>query len=476
MRARARRRRRRHLARQHLPGLRLRRALAPLLVLLRAEPGLEPHLLAASPRSATTCARVADELRRAAARALRPRAGRGAPGTRTRSAGRSRPRRARSRADVAGLRHRAALSRAADPGHPGPRRASRARRSTRRAGTTTSTSTGKRVAVDRHRRLGDPVRAARSSRRSGSCTSSSAPRRGSCPSPTAPITPREQRLYRRFPPLSARCAALIYWARELLVLGFVKHPRADAARRADAPAPPASSRSPTRELRDKLTPSYTIGCKRILLSERLVPAARSGRTSSWSPTAIAEITPNGDRAPPTATEHEVDAIIFGTGFHVTDMPIGRSGCAGADGRDARRGLGGQPAGLPGHDRRGLPEPVHAARAEHRPRAQLDGLHDRVAGRLRAGRAAPHGRARRRRRRGAAARSQARLQRRASSERMQGTVWNTAAARAGTSTRRAATPTLWPDWTWPLPAADERVRPADYALSTHAGAREAATAA
>ena len=48
-------RRRRHLARQHLPGLRLRRAVAPLLVLVRAQPGLEPSLLAASRRSATTC-------------------------------------------------------------------------------------------------------------------------------------------------------------------------------------------------------------------------------------------------------------------------------------------------------------------------------------------------------------------------------------------------------------------------------------
>ena len=37
---------RRHVAREHLPRPRLRRALAPLLVLLRAEPGLEPPVLA----------------------------------------------------------------------------------------------------------------------------------------------------------------------------------------------------------------------------------------------------------------------------------------------------------------------------------------------------------------------------------------------------------------------------------------------
>ena len=44
-RARARRRRRRRLALQHLSGLPLRRALAPLLVFLRAQPGLVADLL-----------------------------------------------------------------------------------------------------------------------------------------------------------------------------------------------------------------------------------------------------------------------------------------------------------------------------------------------------------------------------------------------------------------------------------------------
>ena len=45
-RARAWGRRRRHLALQHVPGLRLRRSVAPLLLLLRAQPRLERDLLA----------------------------------------------------------------------------------------------------------------------------------------------------------------------------------------------------------------------------------------------------------------------------------------------------------------------------------------------------------------------------------------------------------------------------------------------
>src|SRR5438270_2791787 len=46
--ARARLGRWRHLALQHLSGLRVRRPLAPLLLLLRPEPGVEPDLLAAA--------------------------------------------------------------------------------------------------------------------------------------------------------------------------------------------------------------------------------------------------------------------------------------------------------------------------------------------------------------------------------------------------------------------------------------------
>ena len=90
---RARRRHRRHLAGQHLPGLPLRRALAPLLVLVRAQPGLVPHVLAAGgdPRLPEGLRRA---LRRAAPRPLRDRARRAPSGTTTRACGGSRRRQA----------------------------------------------------------------------------------------------------------------------------------------------------------------------------------------------------------------------------------------------------------------------------------------------------------------------------------------------------------------------------------------------
>ena len=97
----------------------------------------------------------------------------------------------------------------------------------------------------RHRRLGHPGRAAASSRRCGGCTSSSARRRGSCPTPTAPISPLERRaLPVRCRPRSASCARGIYWARETFVLGF-RHRAPDAAAAAHrAPAPALAGRRP----------------------------------------------------------------------------------------------------------------------------------------------------------------------------------------------------------------------------------------
>ena len=163
----------------------------------------------------------------------------------------------------------------------------------------------------------------------------------------------------------------------------------------------------------------------------------SSRTPSSSPTRSPEVRPHGV-VTADGVEHAVDAIVWGTGFRVTDMPLG----------ERLRGRGGRllgdvwreqrAAGAARHDRRRLPEPLPARRAEHRPRAQLDRLHDRVAARVRDGRAAGDGR------RGAPAvarhapRGAGRLQRRRCSGACGGPSGPTAAAPAGTSTRTAAT--------------------------------------
>jgi cation diffusion facilitator CzcD-associated flavoprotein CzcO len=73
---------------------------------------------------------------------------------------------------------------------------------------------------------------------------------------------------------------------------------------------------PDEALRAKLTPDYTMGCKRVLISNDYYPALTRANVDLVTD-GIAEVRANGvvDAA---GVEHEVDVIIYGTGFHVTD--------------------------------------------------------------------------------------------------------------------------------------------------------------
>src|SRR5215212_124658 len=135
-----------------------------------------------------------------------------------------------------------------------------------------------------------------------------------------PISPRERRLYRRFPLLQRLVRGGIYSARELLVLGLVKEPRLMKLVERLARAHMDRQISDP-ELRRKVEPGYTIGCKRILPSSKWYPAL--GRDNVELVTdGVAEVR---ERSIVTGAgeEIEVDAIIFGTGFNVTDMPVAK---------------------------------------------------------------------------------------------------------------------------------------------------------
>src|SRR5829696_6327660 len=86
-----------------------------------------------------------------------------------------------------------------------------------------------------------------------------------------PISARERRLYRRFPLLQRLVRGGVYSARELLVLGFVKEPRLMKVVERLA-RKHMDSQISDPELRRKVEPGYTIGCKRILPSNRWYPA------------------------------------------------------------------------------------------------------------------------------------------------------------------------------------------------------------
>jgi cyclohexanone monooxygenase len=71
------------------------------------------------------------------------------------------------------------------------------------------------------------------------------------------------------------------------------------------------------ELRAKLTPSYPVGCKRPLQSRNWFPTfALPNVTLETSP--IVEFTDRGLRTADGA-EHQVDTVIYGTGFRATDF-------------------------------------------------------------------------------------------------------------------------------------------------------------
>jgi cation diffusion facilitator CzcD-associated flavoprotein CzcO len=131
------------------------------------------------------------------------------------------------------------------------------------------------------------------------------------------ISGSERRLYRAAPAVQLLVRAAIYWARECFFLGFRRAPwllrlgqrLATRQLRAQVPDP---------ALRARLTPSYAMGCKRVLLSNDYYPALAQPNVDVISG-GITRVTARGvvDAA---GVERPADVIIFGTGFHATEPP------------------------------------------------------------------------------------------------------------------------------------------------------------
>jgi cation diffusion facilitator CzcD-associated flavoprotein CzcO len=130
------------------------------------------------------------------------------------------------------------------------------------------------------------------------------------------ITAAEHALH-RVPGVLRLRRTTLYWGRELFALAFL-HPR--IGRIAQRMAERQLRRQvPDEQLRARLTPNYVMGCKRVLISNDYYPALTQPNVLVVTD-PISEIRPN---AVVTAdgVEHVADTIIFGTGFHVTDMPV-----------------------------------------------------------------------------------------------------------------------------------------------------------
>jgi len=78
---------------------------------------------------------------------------------------------------------------------------------------------------------------------------------------------------------------------------------------------------PDPALRAALTPHYEIGCKRAVFSDDWYPAIASGAIG-LEPSALAEVR-DGALVGASGARHEVDAIVFATGFESTRQPYAR---------------------------------------------------------------------------------------------------------------------------------------------------------
>ncbi len=255
------------------------------------------------------------------------------------------------------------------------------------------------------------------------------------------ITGAERALFRRVPLAQRLVRAAVYAGRELLVLGFAKEPRlmglleklarSHMRKQIDDP-----------ELLAKVTPDYTIGCKRMLPSNRWYRAL--GAPNVELVTATVEEVRERSIVDADGVEREVDAIIFGTGFHVTDIPVAHQ-IRGRDGTlmsDLWRGsprayLGTSVPGFPNlflllgpNTGLGHSSMVYMIEAQVEHVLRAIGEMDRGGARTIEVRPEAHAE-----------------YNRDVDDRMQGTVWDTGGCVSFYLDDTGRNATLWPDWTW-----------------------------
>ena len=275
-----------------------------------------------------------------------------------------------------------------------------------------------------------------------------------------PMKRWERAIYRLFPPVQLAMRAGIYWARESFVLQF-RH-RAVGKLLERIPMMHMHKQIEDPELRRKLTPDYSIGCKRILPTNEWYPALAKPNVEVITG-GLTEVRPRSVVAE-DGTEREVDTIIFGTGFHVTDVPIADR-VTGRDGRTLTETWNGSMRAYKGTTVAGYPNLFFLVG----PNTGLG--HTSIVFMIESQIAYVLDALRTMRRRGARTlevREQAQTAYNAELDRMtEGTVWVSGGCQSYYIDRNGHNSALWPTYTWPF---RQRLREFDeiaYAL----GARE-----
>lgn len=276
------------------------------------------------------------------------------------------------------------------------------------------------------------------------------------------VIPRHEReiggwthgIFRRVPAAQKLVRGAIYLQREAMV-GLFRHPAAmRLAQRAALRHLRKSIADPS--LREKLTPDFTMGCKRVLLSNDYYPALTQPNVEVVTD-AVAEVR---ERSIVTAdgVERVVDAIIFGTGFRPTVPPLAPY-VRGHGGLSLTEAWAGSPKALAGTTMAGFPNLFilmgpNTGLGHTSVLYMLEAQIDHLLGALRhlrdAGLAAVEPRPE------AQAAFVADVDRR-----MRGTVWVSGGCRSWYLDATGRNSTLWPDTTYRFRQRVARFRPDEY---------------
>jgi cation diffusion facilitator CzcD-associated flavoprotein CzcO len=255
------------------------------------------------------------------------------------------------------------------------------------------------------------------------------------------ITAPEKRLMRSVPGLQRAVRSAIYWGAEGGILGLAYD------QRLVKPVEALARRHIARQVNDpvlraKLTPDYRLGCKRILGSDTYYPALTQPNAEVVTdPIARVNketiVTADGTKRP-------VDAIIFGTGFHVTDNPM-MDAVRGRDGLTLTQAWNGSPQAYLGMTVPGFPNGFlivgpNTGLGNNSIVFMIEAQVRYVIGALKA--MEHHGLSTLEVKAEAHAAFQGEVQ-----ERMDGSVWTDGGCRSWYLDANGRNSTLWPDFTW-----------------------------
>lgn len=163
------------------------------------------------------------------------------------------------------------------------------------------------------------------------------------------IGPVERALYKRFPKLHRVARRTTWLTHEFHVMAMAHHQRVLAVFRRHA-LMHLKRQIADPVLRDRLTPDFTIGCKRILISNKWYPALAHQNTTLTG--ALGSVTADSAISADNVV-HDVDTIVFATGFTPTSPPLAKV-ITDAAGRTLEQAWAGSPSAYRGVEVPGFP--------------------------------------------------------------------------------------------------------------------------